>query len=539
MGGAPFTRNLGERSGIQLAALRDNSDYPNLSISDQVFAIVGKFPRGRIDKAFSVTQSNQARTLGLAGSLAASVLNEPRVQLYESLRDGSTEAVVSRLHMAASAVLQLIAVKADAVADNVFSVVASAPVGGLFTLKHLECFSDGVIVEVNALEALDDEDEQVASQIINLRLRDPVTKDLLFPEFQGSLDPLAKSETGKSIFLPNIISATTDLLEISVAAGVSVAPTSAFYGKDSNGSDKYVSKLLNYFTEGGTVYAPTDLDAACTRLRRSRTSYGFIASGGTQDQQLITKLLALGYQVNKQVKWDISGKLTPAQAVLFLNGVGGTDSHYSQPYWAPLLADDPLNGGKAVIGASGINIGLSCGRNAVTDANGIAAKNWPVAGSDFPLTRSGVSQIYDPEESELDLLARNGINPVIFIDFASGGRYVFGDSLTSAKTDSDRKLKAVADMSSTVDDIVVRFAQECMQKPMDVAIKRTTDFLQAYFEDLETAKWIKPSAELGGRAFVAEIKPNASRPNDRMDVNYWLKYDGTTRAIYIQQTLSK
>lgn len=534
----PFSRNLGGRPGVQLNQMRDDTDYPALSTADQVFATAGKFTRGRIDRAFRVTQSNQARALGVGGSLMASALNECRVQIYEALRDGASEAVIARMTPAAS-VLSLILVKSDPDADAVFSVADVAAVGTLLTIKHLECFSDGVIAEIHAVEALDEDDEQVASKMVKLRLRDPVSKDLLFPEFEGSLDPLAKDEYNKSLYLPDIISATTDLLEVAVLTGASVLPTSAFYGLDGTGAEKFASKLLAYFVEASTPYVSADYDSACNKLKRSQAGYGFLISGGNQDPLFLSKLIALGYQVNKQARWDISGKLTPAQAAVLYNSVGGSDSLYSQCFWAPLLADDPLNGGKAFIGTAGINVGLACARNARTDANGIAPKNWPVAGSDFPLTRSGISQKLDPEDEELILLAKTGINPVLFIDFASGGRYVFTDSITGAKTNADRKLIAVADMATSVDDMVARYGQECLQKPMEVAIKRMTDFIQTLFENLETAKWLIPSVELGNRSFVAQITRNTSAPNSKMDVRYWTKYDGTNRITEITQTLSK
>lgn len=534
----PFSRNLNGRPGVQLNALRDDTDYPTLSDADQVFATAGKFTRGRIDKAFRVTQSNQARMLGTGGSLNANALNECRVQVYEALRDGASAAVISRFHTAAS-VLSLIGVKADPVADNVFTVGATAPVGGLLTIKHHECFSDGLIVEIHAVEVLDAEDAQVASKIVKIRFRDPVSQDLLFGEFQGSLDPLAKDDYNKSAYLPDIISATTDSLEVVVLAGASVPATSAFYGLDATGAEKFTSKLMSYFVEGSTVYDSAVYDVACKQLQRSSSGFGFIISGGNQDTTFISKLLVLGYQVNKQVRWDISGKLAPSAVKNLYDSVGGSDSLYSQCFWAPLLADDPLNGGKAYIGTAGINVGLACARNARTDANGIAAKNWPIAGSTFPLTRSGVTQKIDPEDDELTLMSKTRVNPVLFIDYASGGRYVFTDSLTGAKTEADRSLINVTDMATSVDDMVAREGQECLQKPMAVAIKMMTDYLQKLFEDLETAGWLVPSEELGNRSFVAQVTRNTSSPNKKMDVRYWTKYDGTNRVTEITQTLSK
>jgi hypothetical protein len=184
-------------------------------------------------------------------------------------------------------------------------------------------------------------------------------------------------------------------------------------------------------------------------------------------------------------------------------------------------------------------VGMRCARNARMDANGIAPKNYPVAGKNWPLSRTGIVQKTTPTEQELDDLARSRINPVLFERYNSGSGYVFTDSLTGAVTEGDRKLIAVADMASQVDDWVAAYAKEVLHLPMQDAIRRMTDFLQQLFEALEAARWIKPTTELDSRSFVATVQANALRPADRMDVNYWLKYDGTTRAIFAQQTLSK
>ncbi len=533
-----FYRSIGAQSGVQLNPIRDATDYPSLNLADQTFAGVGRFVRGRIDKSFVVTQGNQDRMLGNGGSLSVNALNEARVQIYEGLQYGATAVVVSRL-VPATAVLQLMAVKAASSAASVLSVASAAPTGYLFTLKHLECAADGVTLEVHADEVLDANDDPQPSRNIRFRLRDRVSKQLLWAEFSGSLDPLAKDDSQNSAFISDIVSTTTDALEVKVAPNATVPVDAAFYGKDENGEEKWVSADLDYFSEGGTTYSMSDLDAACARLKRSTARYGAISACGSQNVQLITKLIALGYQVNCRVVWSVDGTLGPVAAQNFYNSVGGTDSLYSYCLWAPLLADDPLNGGKAFIGTEGVYLGLLCARNARMDANGIAPKNYPVAGKDFPIPRSGIVQKYDPDGPELSMLAETRINPVVFVDYATGGRYVFKDSLTGAKTNADRKLGAVADMATSVDNFVVRFAEECLQKPMDVAIRQMQDGLQTYFESIETAKWILPSKELGNRSFVAQITRNAQRPNDTMMVEYWNHYDGTNRVTHVQHNLSK
>lgn len=591
----PFTRQLGPRSGVQLNPLADNTERFVGSNADQVFAIAGRFERGRIDKAFRVNRSNLQRKLGQPSSTAVSRLNEAHVHIYDTLQNGGYESVVYRLNTE-DAENKFLVVKDDAVAANVWSA-SLTPAGHILAIKHLECFNDGIRAEINAEAVLGDDlaatatanvpltgamplsiggtaitdgarvsltaqttpaengiyscsvtggnytlveadaEVPVASKWVTVRLRDKKTNDILF-EFEGSLDPAAKDEFGTSTYLPNVVSMMTEDVEVAVATGADVSPTAAFYGLDTNGDAKFVQADLAYFTEGGTAYTLSDYDRACAALKYGDHDFGYIEGGGTRAIGLLSKLIFLGKDINTQVCWDIPGEYTPEAAIAFYEQLN-IDTHYSQAYWAPLKSDDPVNGGKDYLGTSCINVGKRCSRNARTDANGIPPKNFVVAGKNWPLERTGIIQTYTPTEQELDDLARARINPVLFQKYTTGGKYVFVDSLTGAKTEADRKLIAVADMSSHVDEWVTQFAQECLQLPMESAVKAMSDFLPRLFESLETAKWIKPSKELAGKAFAFSVQPNNMRPSDRMDVGYWLKYDGTARAIYVQQTLSK
>lgn len=535
MSAVPFTRQLGPRPGIQLNPLQDNTERFVGGNSDQVFATVGRFERGRIDKAFRVNRGNLFRLLGQPTSATINRLNETLIQIYEAFANGAYEAVVYRLNPEAAEIKWLVAKNAVSPA-SAWAAETTPTAGYLLAIKHLECFNEGVRAEIHADEALDDEDEEVASKEVTVRLRD-LDGTLLY-EFAGSLDPLAKDEFGNSRYLPNVASAQTDAVEITVGVAATALPTSTFYGEGVDGLDAYDGADLVYFTEGGTTYSAQDVDRAMSALKYSSNPFGYITGGGSRAVAVLSKLIALGKDINKQVLWDIPGEYLPAAALTFYNQLN-IDTHYSQAYWAPLRADDPLNGGKDFIGTSGINVGMRCARNARTDANGIPPKNYVVAGKNWPLTRTGIDQKVSPTEQELDDFARARINPVLFERYNSGSSYVFTDSLTGAKTEGDRKLIAVADMSSQVDDWVTAYLKELLQLPMQDAIRRSTDFLQQLFEGLEAAKWIKPSKELGDRSFVATVQPNAQRPSDRMDVAYWLKYDGTVRAIHVSQTLSK
>jgi hypothetical protein len=372
---------------------------------------------------------------------------------------------------------------------------------------------------------------------IKIRLIDAATGDPLFEDFEGSLLVDSKDEFGQSNYLPSLVSSLTDMVEISVDA-TSVPATAEFYGVDADGLDKWSYATLSYFSEGGTTYANTDYDAAIQRLYDTEIGYGYLHAGGTQNVALLSKLVAFAYKVNKPFPFDVPGDLSVEAAIAFMANLN-VDSHYPVAYWAPLQADDPLNGGKALIGTSGLQIGLRCNRNAQTDANDVAPKHYPVAGKNFPISRTGIRQLRKLTDQQLEALGKSRINPVVYETYASGGRYVFRDSLTCAKTTGDRKLASVAEMSASVDDAVTAFAKECLQLPMTEGIRRMTQFIEKSFEALQTAGWFVPSLELKGSAYSATIAPNSRYPKEKMDVRYSISYEGTARIITVQQTLSK
>lgn len=536
MSAIPFSRDkITNRSGVQLLSVVDNAGRGSQSNSDQVFATIGRFTRGPIDRAFAVDASNRTRSLGAPNSVLASPLNEAHIQLYEALGAGAFQACVSRL-VPESAVNKFMVASPVSV-EGLWSVETVLPAEYLIAVKHLECFSDGVRIGIHAVAQVDAQGAPAASSMVKVRLIDIANNEPLFDDFEGSLLVASKDEFGQSNYLPSVASSLTDLVEITVK-GTSVPVGGEFYGVDENGDEKWVFADLNYFSEGGTTYSNTDYDAAIQRLYDTEIQYGYLHAGGSQNVALLSKLVAFAYKVNKTFPFDVPGDLSVEGAIAFMANLN-IDSHYPQAYWAPLQADDPLNGGKAILGTSGIQIGLRCNRNAQTDANDVPPKHYPVAGINYPVTRTGIRQLRKLSDPQLEALAKAKINPVVFETYASGGRYVFRDSLTCAKTSGDKKLASVAEMSASVDDMVTAFAKECLQLPMAECVRRMTQYIEKSFEALETAGWFVPSAEMKGAAYMATITPNARYPKEKMDVRYAISYQGVGRVITVQQTLSK
>jgi len=536
-----FSRDkINYRSDVQLLALQDNTDRGPVSSTDQVFATLGRYERGAIDRAFLVDSSTRARAIGAASSTLASALNEAHIQLYETLDAGAEMACVSRLVPAAAANQYMVFTTTPELSE--WSVAAVLPEAFLLAVKHLECFNDGVKIGIHAVESsvdpADNGDVPAPSNNVVIRLIDVKTGEQLFDDFEGSLVPDAKDESGMSIYLPVVASAMTDMVEFTMGAINAIPSDAPFYGTDENGNEKWLYATLNYFIEGGTSYTPTDYDAAIQRLYETDIGYGYLHAGGTANTSLLSKMANFAYEVNKPFPFDVPGDLSVDAAVTFMTNLN-LDSHYPVAYWTPVTADDPLNGGKACIGASGLQIGMRCARNANTDANDVAPKHRPVAGSTFPLSRTGARQTRKLLTPDLEKLAKAKINPVCFETYASGSKLVFRDSLTCAKTTGDKKLASVAEMSAAVDDSVTSYAKEVLQGPMEEAVEKVTQYIEKSFEALQTAGWFVPSAALKGAAYTATVIPNARYPKEKLDVRYNISYQGCARVITVGQTLSK
>ncbi|WP_122558452.1 hypothetical protein [Pseudomonas viridiflava] len=541
-----MSRSVNKRSGYQQNTISDKSSIGSIA-GDFNGAAVGRFTRGRIDKAFAVSAEKLDRQLGDSVSLNVTALGEAKIQAYEALRYGAQQMVISRL-IASDAVNKLLIVgtgvapAGGGAAPAVWSTglqSAGLPAGGLIAFKHLDCFNDGLDCQINASVTEDAKAVLVPSKVITVQFADPVDGKIIIGPFTGSLDPDARDEYRKSYFIQDVIEAGTSALEvIEVASGAEVPVTSPFYGLLNN-KPKFASETLKYFTEGMTVYTAAELAAGVDRLRRARPNFTYLSVGGSENVALITAVADLGLEINKQFVFDVPGRFDPEAAARFIQSLGASvKTLYAQAFWAPVRRDNPIAGGKAWFGTSGQQIGLRCARNAQVNAQGIAPRNQPIAGSDYGLSGTNASQTYDPSDDELELLAENQINPCIFKEYPTGGaKYAWVDSLTGAQTDGATKLIAVAEMATCLDDNVSSFGQQALQKPMNEAIKMTLRFLGPLLKAMQSAGWFEPTGELEGRAYEAEVAPNEAAPYDTMDTRYNVCYVGTNRKTIGGQTI--
>ncbi|MAD95821.1 MAG: hypothetical protein CMB99_00695 [Flavobacteriaceae bacterium] len=561
-----FTRSLGNESGVQLNPLQDESAVPTVSNADRVIATVMRCGRGPVNKPFAVSRGSFKQKVGRGERVRTNPLNESYVQAYESLQNGASGLVIQRLVSVAEAQIgwayasiasddftfdvtdKEVAITSDpnVVGGTTLEKDSSAVSGYLVAVKHLDCHNDGIMLEIHADEVLDGSFSPVANDVITLRILDSTGAKLL--EFTGSTDPDATDAAGNSTYLVDVVESQTDRIEIQVVSQ-SVPASHDCYGYDSAGNKKWVrSGVLKTFEEvSGSFagYVADDYQHATSSLMDTDMQFGYLSTSGAQASQLISGLTNVSHERNVPVAVDVPGNLTADAAAQWVASMGlssSTSNHLVWAFWAPLMTDCPAGiNPRGYFGTSMFNLARACARNAVKNSYGFAAKNYPIAGVDHPLNRTNMVQKQFPKASDLDRLAKSRVNPVIFETFSDRSTVVFRDSLTSAPENSLKKLISVADMSSTMDDMVTRFAKQALQKPMSVAIDQTEKYLRDLFERAENSGWLVPSAEpeMDGRSFQFAVFADPENPHDKMKYQYKLRYDGTSRQVEVTQTLSR
>jgi len=422
----------------------------------------------------------------------------------------------------------------------------------LFVIKDLECLNDGMIVSLHCDEKTDKAGNLVDNDKITLRIIDPLKPRQYRYEFTGDLSSDGRDDFGASTFLPDVVARKTDGIKIIVDQDASVHPDSLIYGYEQelvdgayeNGEEKWVtSELLKYFFESDAAFAADDYRAARRKLVASSLDFAYISSLDTDSIAVIKELMQVSYETNRNLRFDAQGD-TYLQAISFvesLNIAERLENHLIHAFWTPLMVEDPTAGnGSMQMGSATLNIAMACFRNAHKDAKGFAPKHYPIMGRNWAVNkvRKNIRQTVTLNRIQLDALARAKINPVIYED----GNYIFSDAITCADVDvSLRKLIAVTDMSTSIDDAAVRFCNVMKGYPINEAIKQTKDFLKSMFEGAEAAGWLVPSddPDMLGKSFKYDVFASSDRPYDVFIVNYWVRYQGTARQIFITQTYTR
>lgn len=540
-----FTRQLGNEAGVQLNPTIDNSEgFAGNALEDQSFATVARLPRGPIDVAFPLYNSNVFKVAGKPEPLRKKALNTAHGQIVEALKKGAKCCVVSRLVGPDAKNKWVVIQEPTSKNDNweyTFTINDEIPSEKfLFAFKHKGCFSDGIKVSLSSKAEFAEGSVSQLQDATNVTFKIMDKDNNSIVELSGSLDENHVDDYG----IPQNIQTMAENLfnndvEIVLSSGAVISKDSAAYGKDQNGLQKtQVSAVLYPFTEGDLSSVGADENkAAVQRLTDTILDFTYISTAGSTATSLISELILLGNKKNIQTYVDIPNNLGPMQAIAWKAQLGVKNALVNF-YWHPGECLDP-NGisGRVQYGTASYQSALCCMRNAAKNNFGFANKQQPIAGKDFPIQRVGMKQLVKPTQDELSDLAAAGIIPVIY----ENGSFIFNDVVTSSgKMTSNMNLTNSVEIYSTLERDTAKMAKNSfMFGPMQKAIKAAEKMLKKHLEDAQTSGWLVPSEELGGKAFLLRIVPNAQRPADAMDITISMHVEGCVRQVFITNTITR
>lgn len=423
------------------------------------------------------------------------------------------------------------------------SVGSSLPNGYymIAAYKLKDIILDGYTVSVH-LDAYNDQVIDDKSVRMTLDIIDTVSREKLY-SISGALADDSLDEFGDTRYIGDLAELLNDVFVFT--AGVypveympSLADTlNASF--DVNGNAIFYELAVTPSTQDTGAFGEADFEVAKLKLLNTTEQYGYLLGGGSRALGLLSRLGDIAYERAVNFAYDVPSEYTPSQAIAWNNQLA-FDTHYATCYWAPIKSVNHLTGGKSLWGSSGANVGMRCARNANRNSFGFARKNAPVAGVRAKLGRVKMISTYELSQPERNDLAKARINYVGNETYAEGSFFVFVDSLTQKRSDTSfLKLNSVAEMSTDLDQQITRFAKSSLQLPMEESIAATLEFAEGLLDAAQNSKWLKPSADLGGNAWIVVVMPSEANPADEMFIEFSACYDGVNRQTKITQTVKR
>ena len=520
-------RLVGQQSGVQVNMPIDKTDRLLPELGDQTIAVVGTFSRGRIDRPFFVSADKLQRYLGKPPSMRADARNETYIQLYEALRAGAAGAVISRL-ASDNAVNRRIVIAADSVGISVAETLSG---NWLLSIQIQDAINEGVFVEVS--RGLDNLNH------IHIRIRErdkdatgnDTNEGAVLYEFEGSIIDGELDENSNSAYIADVASQFYgDWLTIEANPNADISALNQY--------NKPLGAAVVAFSDTGTIAAQNKIDAV-KGLGKTNLKYRYLVVSSS-DITLIAQLMALAQEFNRKLFIEVPGNLSPTGACAWIENFNYTaqGGMYFDWNYSPLKRDDPTGmSGNALFGTVGQKAGTACARNAITNGFGLAKLNQPIAGKDYYIVGTRITQIYQLDDTELAMLAKSLINPAIFSEYHDGSGYVWADSFSGAKKNGISKLASAAEIAIWAQDIWGKFGKSLFQKRMAEPIDAMVKFSKRQLQQMETSKWLTPSTELNNQSFAFSVMPNERYPDDRLDTVLMLSIDGVVRVVNISTEL--
>lgn len=518
---------IGQQSGVQINLPVDRTDRLLQESGDQTFAVVLKATRGRIDRPMLVAADKLQRYLGEAQSLRTSELNSTYVQVVDAFRTGAAACVAMRV-AGELAVNQYITVMHGYGGE--FTLTEELPYGDdgwLLGIKVADCINEGVYVQLALGKSSQDIVLTIRERKLDRKGRDTESGAVLY-EVSGSLKFDAVDDFNQSRFIGDVASKFYgDWLEIEVNPMDGEILETDFLTLNK----KNAAAVVPFVDEGDITNQEFEL--AAEQIKNTRLQYRYILSDSA-NLALVNALFEAAVFNNRKMIAAVAGNLTPEAAISWVQQFewDSQQSMYIDWIWTPLKRQDPTyKNGIVLLASVGQKVGYACARNGQLNGYGLPPLQQPIAGSDYMMTGTGFSQIYEPDNLELAELAEARINPCVYEEYHNASGYVWTDSLSGTQKTGISKLSSATEIVIWLMHYFGRYSKSHLQKPMTERIKRQEEEMAKVLSWAEASQWLVPSASLGGRAYTFSVGRNERYPDDRMDWVMNIAIEGVVRQI--------
>lgn len=517
---------VGQQPGVQINLAVDRTDRLLQETGDQTFATVLTASRGRIDKPMRVAADKLKRYLGEAQSLRESELNSTYIQVVDAFTTGAAAAVVMRLVSTQAINNYIIITHGD---KDIFKIAEDVQGNSdwFLQIKLADCINEGVYVELQKGKTNNELTLKIRERKYNSKGKEVATGNILY-EITGSTDINAVDDSGQSYYLADVAERFYgDWLTVEANQQAKTILATDLYAQQLTGAG-----VVPFSDPSGEISNEVYL-AAAEKIKKTSLQYRYIMTDSS-NLALIDAFFKAAVYNNRKMFANVPGNLTPEAAIRWVEQFewDNQQSMYIDWIWTPVKRQDPTyKNGVVLLASVGQKVGYSCARNGNLNGYGMPPLQQPIAGSDYMLTGTNFTQIYQPDVVEIADLAEARINPCIYEEYHNASGYVWSDSLSGTQKTGISKLSSATEITIWLQDYFGRYSKSHLQKPMEERIRKQKEELEKVLNWAEASGWLIKSTSLGGVAYSYSVKRNERYPDDRMDWIINIGIEGVVRQV--------
>lgn len=540
------TKVLGAAPGIQFHGVKDQSEV-NQADGLSVGLFLGKYGRGRLDRAFPVTKDTISARLGYDPTDADYMV------IQDALDTGVPEVWVRRIRAGMAETVAESGFDKYALYSHVVTVSSAGAValGGsspsvTITFEMFDVMDDGCKLDVAFFQRAGADTVAGLDDIMaRLTWKDATTGEELY-----RLSGLLAARDGYS----SLVQAAEDseLFDVftvthagtSAADAGHVAAGAAYNAIGTLGRNK--TTLTLPVNAGDSAAAPAAyLNTVYADVQQMASLPDYLVLAKTSDTPLWTLALRLMDKLNIHLLAEVAGSLSLASAIALAASLDASDHRvtlFYNPHPARYRDAASAKGAKVIRPVVGVQVGFRLLRNAASDARGIPPLQLPIAGYDFPIRFKGMQASTDVilDEPALNKLAEAKIIPVTFERYDGGSRFIFGDCRTQyTSATSALRLSNSAEIVTFTENVIIQIVRRWLLTGMARFIDRADKDCRKFLDACVSAGLLTPAEDLDGYPYTLSITPREDRPFDAVNVSLARRPEGAVRAVYFNSSVNK